>query len=704
MSSQLFKLDTKTLAAAAAANDIKSNLFNGSSSTASTMAAAASTATTTTMISKATEPVAAVTEPPSGCSANRFLASFASTLNPASLVTGSCLTSSSNHPVTGPRSRSNSITNNLHQPIHFGKQAESDVHMLSSPSSSSSTSSWGNMFTGILRNQTNNLNCPAPETPKLSSGLVPPKSLPLAPCATSTQTTAMANTACSSMANALSTAFAPLFIEPSEVINKLKNNVIILLDCRTWSEFSTTHIKDSVHLNCRDKITRKRLQTRKVTVKDLISCEEIKSKLESNEAKTSATVAASQTVESVSFTSASIADECPSPVAMAAVPTLQRSSSQLSAADVSGNMIVLYDDTTSELADLQSDANPLKIVQENIKQCGYKKECKILKGGFKEFSKHWPSLCVLKEKSEKLLNAVFCDAQQDQSQAAIENAVMNEIVPHLYLGNEMDAKDESKLEKEGIHYILNVTKNIPFYTNPNNSKFVHKRIAVNDCVSQNLKQHFDEAIQFIEEAKRNKSKVLVHCQAGVSRSPTIVIAYLMQSMHLSMNEALAKVRQIRPIVAPNLIFMSQLSDFESRIQQAVAADAAAVTDENAKPTTTTTTLRAAVAEDVAAENVSAVVKACAAQTQNNHVNTKPMLLLADETNDQIRRKQPDEKTSASSATSTTTFNFDDFNSNSSSSSAGSSDDAEDEPCIIGGVMGGHHHKSHHNANEVLVCN
>ena len=119
-------------------------------------------------------------------------------------------------------------------------------------------------------------------------------------------------------------------------------------------------------------------------------------------------------------------------------------------------------------------------------------------GGFKEFSKHWPSLCVLKEKSEKLLNAVFCDAQQqDQSQAAIENAVMNEIVPHLYLGNEMDAKNESKLEEKGIHYILNVTKNIPFYTNPANAKFVHKRIAVNDCVSQNLKQHFDEAIQFI---------------------------------------------------------------------------------------------------------------------------------------------------------------------------------------------------------------
>jgi dual specificity MAP kinase phosphatase len=60
----------------------------------------------------------------------------------------------------------------------------------------------------------------------------------------------------------------------------------------------------------------------------------------------------------------------------------------------------------------------------------------------------------------------------------------------------------------------------------------------------------------------NNSKVLVHCQAGVSRSPTIVIAYLMRKLKLKMNDAYGKVREKRPIVAPNLIFMSQLMDFE----------------------------------------------------------------------------------------------------------------------------------------------
>jgi len=74
-------------------------------------------------------------------------------------------------------------------------------------------------------------------------------------------------------------------------------------------------------------------------------------------------------------------------------------------------------------------------------------------------------------------------------------------------GNESDAKNCENLEKKGIYYILNVTKNIPFY-NLTNSKsadagrpFVHKRIAVNDCENQNLKNHFGEASHFIGKYK-----------------------------------------------------------------------------------------------------------------------------------------------------------------------------------------------------------
>ena len=79
-----------------------------------------------------------------------------------------------------------------------------------------------------------------------------------------------------------------------------------------------------------------------------------------------------------------------------------------------------------------------------------------------------------------------------------------------------------------------------------------------------MKQHFDEAIEFIELARVNNSKVLVHCQAGISRSPTIVIAYLMKKLNISMDDAYNRVREKRSIIAPNLIFMSQLMDFEAK--------------------------------------------------------------------------------------------------------------------------------------------
>jgi hypothetical protein len=89
----------------------------------------------------------------------------------------------------------------------------------------------------------------------------------------------------------------------------------------------------------------------------------------------------------------------------------------------------------------------------------------------------------------------------DQQQSAIENAVMNQIMPHLYLGNEMDAQNLKKLSEEGVYYIMNVTKNIPFYDNQLTPelkrKFVFKRVGVNDCLNQNLKVHFQEAIDFI---------------------------------------------------------------------------------------------------------------------------------------------------------------------------------------------------------------
>lgn len=242
------------------------------------------------------------------------------------------------------------------------------------------------------------------------------------------------------------------FIDPSKLIELSKKALVILLDCRTYTEFNTKHIKDSVHLNCRDKLIKKRLQARKLTVKDLISCEEIKSKLDSNEdellVNASKTSAAFNTTAALAAAAANIVSSstCKIINRLSSCNSLSKlgnedehdvisgSSNLLNSNDINKNMIVIYDDTTSDVAELQSESNPLKIVQENIKQSGYKKECKILKGGFKQFFSAFPEFCVNKQ----VLSANFSSSyepQIDQQQSAIENAVMTEILPHLYLGN-----------------------------------------------------------------------------------------------------------------------------------------------------------------------------------------------------------------------------------------------------------------------------
>jgi len=92
---------------------------------------------------------------------------------------------------------------------------------------------------------------------------------------------------------------------------------------------------------------------------------------------------------------------------------------------------------------------------------------------------------------------------------------------------------------------------------------VQKHIHVSDCKDVQFIAHFPEICQFIHEALRGPAKVLIHCRAGRSRSAAAMLAYLMWSQHMILDEAYALLRSKRAVVCANPGFLKQLSPWQT---------------------------------------------------------------------------------------------------------------------------------------------
>ena len=137
----------------------------------------------------------------------------------------------------------------------------------------------------------------------------------------------------------------------------------------------------------------------------------------------------------------------------------------------------------------------------------------------------------------------------------MENDI-SQITNTIYLGNIDAAFNKKKLKQMGIKKVLTVMAS--FGNHYNSNEFIHKSINVDDDYQTNIIQYFKECLLFIE----GNDKIFVHCAAGMSRSPTIVIAYIMWKNKLSLNKAIKFVKEKRSIISPNDNFMNQLKIFE----------------------------------------------------------------------------------------------------------------------------------------------
>jgi predicted protein tyrosine phosphatase len=162
-------------------------------------------------------------------------------------------------------------------------------------------------------------------------------------------------------------------------------------------------------------------------------------------------------------------------------------------------------------------------------------------------------------KKRKELNSELENLLTNKTQ--LHSEYIDKITDKIYLGDIEGFNDFDYFSKEKITHILSlidVNINIPeFY------KIKHKLISIEDEENVNLLKYVKECIEFIESA----DKIYIHCMCGISRSPSIVIAYLMWKAHCSYYDAYFFVKNRRSYICPNDGFVEQLKLFENLIKK-----------------------------------------------------------------------------------------------------------------------------------------
>ena len=139
--------------------------------------------------------------------------------------------------------------------------------------------------------------------------------------------------------------------------------------------------------------------------------------------------------------------------------------------------------------------------------------------------------------------------------------------------------DEGQLQGLGITHVLNAAHGKKLYhvhTGPdyyNDSGIIYHGIPAMDMFTFKLDRYFEEACDFIGKAVGTKKtgelngKILVHCKEGVSRSASLVLAYLVRDQEMTLKEAVRLVRSKREI-SPNQGFLQQLIDYSYKLGRA----------------------------------------------------------------------------------------------------------------------------------------
>ncbi|KAK1438177.1 hypothetical protein QVD17_03982 [Tagetes erecta] len=140
------------------------------------------------------------------------------------------------------------------------------------------------------------------------------------------------------------------------------------------------------------------------------------------------------------------------------------------------------------------------------------------------------------------------------------------IIDHVFLGSDAVAKNRDVLRQNGITHVLNCVGFVcPEYFKKD---LVYKTLWLQDNPSEDITSILYDVFDYFEDVREQNGRVFVHCCQGVSRSTSLVIAYIMWREGKSFEEAFHQVKAARGVTNPNMGFASQLLLCQKRVHGA----------------------------------------------------------------------------------------------------------------------------------------
>jgi protein-tyrosine phosphatase/rhodanese-related sulfurtransferase len=249
-----------------------------------------------------------------------------------------------------------------------------------------------------------------------------------------------------------------------------------------------------------------------------------------------------------------------------------------------GKVVVLYANEVSK---------PVEVLRDMLVEEGVVKEVHVLECGLKTFAQTYPDLIYTapEPEPEELVNPFeqmeFAPPTPSMAGRAFggegafgapafcgcgslgwEIVPPDQIVTGLLLGAIYNVPRD--LENQNVQAILNVSS--LEYVSPLESHITYKEVQLKDIADQPLIPYIGECVDFIHEQVEllkeggDGGNILVHCQAGVSRSSSIVIAYLVRHRDMTLKDAHEWVKACRPRIEPNTGFIMELMRYEIELR------------------------------------------------------------------------------------------------------------------------------------------